>query len=111
MLLGQMKLENAACEDGVFTMQEGGRMRVPTGYREAGDYVLTFTCAGEPGQGSRAAAYATKYFEVIGEKPITAGENELRFTLHEDDQYFMLLLTSGEAQRLEIADMRLSKCQ
>ncbi|MGN0774156.1 MAG: hypothetical protein ACI4MP_10270 [Candidatus Ventricola sp.] len=111
MLLGQMKLENAACEDSVFTMQAGGRMRVPTGFREAGTYVLTFTCAGEPGEGSRAAAYATKRFEVIGEGAIAAGENELTFTLNADDQYFMLLLTSGEAQELAITDLQLRRCE
>ena len=109
MLLGQMKLENAACDGGVFTMQAGGRMRVPTGFREAGDYVLTFTCEGEPGEGSRAAAYATRHFEVIGEQAIVPGENALAFTLHADDPYFMLLLTSGEAQALTISGLQLHK--
>ena len=111
MLLGQMKLENAACEGGVFTLQAGGRMRVPTGFREAGDYVLSFTCEVEPGEGSRAAAYATRHFEVIGEQAIVSGENALTFTLHADDPYFMLLLTSGEAQKLTISGIRLHKAQ
>ena len=111
MLLGQMKLENADCDQGVFTLQAGGRMRVPTGFREAGDYVLSFTCEGEPGEGSRAAAYATRHFEVIGEQAIVPGENALTFTLHADDPYFMLLLTSGEAQKLTISGIRLHKAQ
>ena len=111
MLLGQMKLENAACEGGVFTLQAGGRMRVPTGFREAGDYVLTFTCEGEPGEDSRAAAYATRHFEVIGEQAIVPGENALTFTLHADDPYFMLLLTGGGAQTLTISGLRLHKAQ
>lgn len=111
MLLGQMKLENAACEGGVFTLQAGGRMRVPTGFREAGDYVLTFTCEGEPGEDSRAAAYATRHFEVVGEQAIVPGENALTFTLHADDPYFMLLLTGGGAQKLTISGLRLHKAQ
>lgn len=111
VLLGQMKLENAACEGGVFTLQAGGRMRVPTGFREAGDYVLTFTCEGEPGEDSRAAAYATRHFEVIGEQAIVPGENALTFTLHADDLYFMLLLTGGGAQKLTISGLRLHKAQ
>ena len=111
MLLGQMKLENADCDQGVFTLQAGGRMLVPTGFREAGDYVLSFTCEGEPGEGSRAAAYATRHFEVIGEQAIVPGENALTFTLHADDPYFMLLLTSGEAQKLTISGIRLHKAQ
>ena len=106
-----MKLENADCDQGVFTLQAGGRMRVPTGFREAGDYVLSFTCEAEPGEGSRAAAYATRHFEVIGEQAIVPGENALTFTLHADDPYFMLLLTSGEAQKLTISGIRLHKAQ
>lgn len=109
MLLGQMKLENAACSGGVFTLQAGGRMRVPTGFREAGDYALTFSCEGEPAEGSRAAAYATRHFEVIGERAITAGENTLTFSLGADDPYFMLLLTGGEARQLRIFGIRLKK--
>lgn len=109
MLLGQMKLESAACEDGVFTLQAGGRMRVPTGFREAGDYVLTFMCEGEPTQDSRTAAYATRHFEVIGERAITAGENTLTFSLGADDPYFMLLLTGGEAQQLRISGVQIRK--
>ncbi|MGN0775274.1 MAG: hypothetical protein ACI4MM_01220 [Candidatus Ventricola sp.] len=111
MLLGRMKLEHAACENGVFMMQEGGRMRVPTGFREAGDYVLSFVCEGEPAQDSRAAAYATRHFAIIGEQEIEAGENELTFTLEADDQYFMLLLTGGEAETLTISEIRLHRAQ
>ena len=111
MLLGQMKLENAVCDQGVFTLQAGGRMRVPTGFREAGDYVLSFRCEGEPAPDSRAAAYATRHFEVIGEQTMAAGENALTFTLHADDPYFMLLLTSGGAQELTLSGIELRKVQ
>ena len=72
---------------------------------------LTFTCEGEPAQDSRAAAYATRHFEVIGEQAIVSGENALTFTLHADDPYFMLLLTSGEAQELAISGIRLHRTQ
>lgn len=107
--LGRMKLENAIYEDGVFTVRMGGRMRVPTHFCEAGDYALTFSCAGEPAEGSRAAAYATRHFEVIGERAITAGENTLTFSLTSDDPYFMLLLTGGGAQELTISGLRMEK--
>ena len=111
MLLGKMKLENASCDRGVFTLCEGARMRVPTTFREAGDYRLTFVCEGEPAQGSRAAAYTTSSFLVAAEKAIAQGENVLDFSLERDDKYFMLLLTAGEAQELRISQLALTKLQ
>ncbi len=109
VLLGSMKLENATCEDGVFTLTPGGRMRVPTAFREAGTYRLTFTCAGEPADDSRAAAYITRTFAVAGERAIAAGENEVTFTLDQDDNYFMLLIAAGAAQALTITGLTLQK--
>jgi len=104
----RMKLENARYEDGVYHMDAHARMRVPTGYREAGSYVLTFDCALEPATDSKVQAYATSGFEVIAEQPIVQGRNALRFDLEEDDKYFMILFTSAQAQALEIANPRLN---
>ena len=104
----RMKLENAWYTDGVYHMDAHGRMRVPTGYREAGSYVLTFDCAGEPAKESKVQAYATSGFRVIAEQEIVQGKNELRFDLESDDKYFMILFTSAEAQGLEIVKPRLN---
>ena len=109
MLLGKMKLEHAAYEDGVLTMGESARMRVPTSFREAGEYVLTFVCEGEPAQDSRVSAYTTSKFIAIGEQAIDAGENHLAFTLEEDDKYFIMLLTGGGAQELKISGLQLER--
>ena len=40
--------------------------------------------------------FATRGFEVIGEAELAPGENSVRFTLEDDDKYFMLLIRSGE---------------
>lgn len=109
MLIGQMKLENADYAAGTLTLHPGGRARIPAGFREAGGYTLAFACEGEPAADSRAAAYATRHFAVIGEQAMQAGENALTFALDEDDNYFMLLLTAGEAQELTIRELRLVK--
>ena len=99
----QMKLENARYENGVFEMDANARMRVPTGYREAGTYALTFDCEGQTAQDSKVQVYTTKHFKVIAEQQLQSGSNELRFELPEEDKYFMILFTSGEAQGLRIA--------
>lgn len=109
MLLGKMKLENAEYENGVYTMREGARMRVPTTFREAGEYALTFVCEGTPAQDSRAAVYTTNRFMVTGEQAIAQGENTLRFALEQDDKYFMILLTAGGTQEIRISDLQLER--
>jgi hypothetical protein len=78
-------------------------MRVPTSYREAGVYALTFDCEGEPAPDSKVQVYTTKHFKVIAEQQLMPGENELRFELPQEDQYFMILFTGGEAQSVRIA--------
>ena len=98
----RMKLENARYEDGAFVMDAHARMRVPTGYREAGAYALTFDCEGQPAQDSKVQIYTTKHFNVIAEQELVSGGNELRFELPDEDKYFMILFTSGEAQELKI---------
>ena len=105
----RMKLEGARYEDGVFKMEEAARMRVPTGFREAGSYVLRFDCEGEPAKDSRVQIYVTKNFKVLSEQTIEQGANEFSFELGEDDQYFMILFTGGEAQHLTIGMPTLEK--
>lgn len=100
----RMKLEQARYTGSSFEMDAHARMRVPTGYREAGDYVLTFTCAGTPAEDSLIRAYATSDFEIIAEQKIVPGDNAFAFSLEDEDQYFMLLFTSGEAADLVIAN-------
>lgn len=110
-LLGSMKLENARLEDGVFVMEPGGRMRVPTAYREAGSYALRFDCEGEPAQDSVVQVYTGRTFELLAEQRMALGSNELPFALEEDDKYFMILLRSGGAQRLGVSGLALEKAQ
>lgn len=111
MLFGRMKLTDAQAEDGIYTMQAGGRMRVPTGYREAGAYVLRFDCAGEPAQDSRVQVYRTSSFEMFAEQAIQPGENVFSFDLEHSDKYFMILFTSGKAQALQLGGLSLDKAQ
>lgn len=108
-LFGKMKLENARAEDGAFVMDAGGRMRVPTTWREAGSYVLRFVCGGEPAQDSVAQLYTTKDFALLGEQRIVRGDNEVAFALEQDDKYFMILIKSGEAEEMVISDLELEK--
>jgi len=98
----QMKLENARYEDGVFEMDAHARMRVPTGYREAGSYALTFDCEGQPAQDSLVQVYTTKNFKMIAEQQIVPGANKLSFDMPQEDKYFMILITSGEAQGMKM---------
>ena len=107
----RMKLENAGYKDGVYEMDAQGRMRVPTGFREAGRYALTFDCEGTPAQDSRVQIYATSGFEVIAQEAIASGRNEMTFELENDDKYFMILFTSGEAQGLRIKNPYLDRAQ
>ena len=89
MLLGKMKLENASFEDGVYTLSPGGR--VPTSWREKGTYTLKLNC-----EGGTVQAFATRRFERISETALVPGENSVRFTLGNDDKYFILLIQSRE---------------
>lgn len=107
----RMKLENARYENGMFEMDAHARMRVPTGYREAGAYVLSFDCDGEPAQDSKVQIYVTRDFQVVAEQTIIKGSNELRFELAEDDKYFMILFTGGQTQGMKIAMPTLSRVE
>lgn len=90
------------------TLGAQGRLRLPPGYREAGAYEWTFTCEGTPAPDSVARAYAGRDFTVIAEQPLAEGENALRFTLPQDDKYFMIQIRAGSADGLRLTDARLS---
>ena len=105
MLLGKMKLENAVFVDGTYTISPEGRMRVPTSWREKGTYTLRVNCEGE---GGTVQTFATRGFEVIGEAELAPGENSVRFTLEDDDKYFMLLIRSGENE-IRLTNLELLK--
>ena len=53
-------------------------------------------------------AFATRGFEVIGEAELAPGENSVRFTLEDDDKYFMLLIRSGENE-IRLTNLELLK--
>ena len=105
MLLGKMKLENAAFADGMYTLSPEGRIRVPTSWRERGDYTLKLNCEGE---GGTVQAFATRNFECIAEAALVPGENSVRFTLADDDKYFILLIKGGENE-LRLTNLELLK--
>ena len=103
MLLGKMKLENASFEDGVYTLSPGGRMRVPTSWREKGAYTLKLNC-----EGGTVQAFATRRFEWIGETALVPGENSVHFTLDHDDKYLIILIKSGENE-IRLTNLELLK--
>ncbi|MFR3405668.1 MAG: hypothetical protein ACLTV6_03565 [Christensenellales bacterium] len=89
MLLGKMKLETRFCGRTYTISRKDARADC----REKGMYTLRVNCEGE---GGTVQAFATRGFEVIGEAELAPGENSVRFTLEDDDKYFMLLIRSGE---------------
>ena len=107
MLFGKMKLENAsAAPDGGYVMAPGGRMRVPTDYREAGNYRLRFTAEGEGGE---VKIYTGRNFTQLASQAITPGENALSFSLDADDKYFMILFTNEGEGEIRIAAPELER--
>ena len=60
------------------------------------------------GEGGTVQAFATCGFEVIGEAELAPGENSVRFTLEDDDKYFMLLIRSGENE-IRLTNLELLK--
>ena len=60
------------------------------------------------GEGGTVQAFATRVFEVIGEAELVPGENSVRFTLEDDDKYFMLLIRSGENE-IRLTNLELLK--
>lgn len=107
MLFGKMKLENAsAAPDGGYVMAPGGRMRVPTDYREAGNYRLRFTAEGEGGE---VKIYTGRNFAQLASQTIAPGENVLSFSLDADDKYFMILFTNEGEGEIRIAAPELER--
>ena len=53
-------------------------------------------------------AFATHSFERIGEAALVPGENSVRFTLKDDDKYFMLLIKSAENE-IRLTNLELLK--
>lgn len=105
----RMKLEQARYDGGVFEMDAHARMRVPAGYREAGKYVIAFDCSGEPLKDSKIQIFTTRHFALAAEQEIVQGRNEFHFELPQEDKYFMVLFTSGEAQGLRISMPEIDK--
>ncbi len=106
MLWGKMKLEGAAVEDGIFTLSAGGKMRVPTSWREKGAYVLEFSCQGKPD--GVVQVYTGSDFELLAEKPIAAGENAMHFELETDDKYNMIVFRGGK-EEIRLSNLSLRK--
>ena len=111
MLWGKMKLEGVRNQGDAFVMQEGGRMRVPTTWREAGHYVLRLSCEGDPVSDSVVQLYTGRNFDLLAEQTVIPGDNEVFFTLEQDDPYFMILIKSGSADALSIEHLSLHKTQ
>ena len=108
-LWAKMKLEQASFAYGVFTMEAGARMRVPTSWREAGSYGLRFSCAGKPAENSTVKVFTTGNFEQLAVKRLEEGENVLWFELPHDDKYLMILFESGDASGLNLENLKLEK--
>ena len=106
MLWGKMKLEGATFENGVFTLHAGGKMRVPTSWREKGAYMLEFSCQGDAD--GVVQIYTGSDFELLAEKPIAAGENALHFELETDDKYNMIVFRGGE-EEIRLSNLSLRK--
>ena len=107
MLLARAKLEGAAFGDGAWRFSPGGRLRVPTSWREAGRYRLSFAASGDA-PGSALQLYRGNGFECFAEWTPEEGENAFEFDFPRDDKYFMLLIRAGDAP-LTVRDIRLEK--
>ena len=110
VLEGTMTLEGTVrAQDGAYDMQAGGRLRIPPHRREAGEYELVLTVQGEPAADSVVQLYTTRSFELLCEQPLCAGENAVRFTLPQDDKYFMIQIRSGSADALRVGGLALDR--
>ena len=114
MLLGKATLEAGdAAELGgggleAIALGPQGRLRVPSGYREAGSYTLRFCCEGEPAADAVVRAYTGRDFALLAEQPLREGENAFEFALGRSDKYFMLQILSGEGSA-RLTGLRLEK--
>ena len=108
-LLGKMKLTNAEYSRGIYTIHPGGRMRIPTSWREQGKYNLRFDC--QSASDATVKIYRTSHFEVLKEHPLTNGENTVAFETPQDDKYFMILFENPGTQPVQISGIHLSKSE
>ena len=109
MLWGSMKLTNASCFDtDHYLIQPNGRMRVPTTWRENGQYSLSFTVPNSS-SGAHVRVYHTGHFELLSEFTIQSGENLFSFSLPYDDKYFMILFENNGSETIEIQKPYLKK--
>ena len=53
--------------------------------------------------------YTTREFTILEEQKIASGENEISFTLNQDDKYFMILIRGGAADELVIRNLQMDK--
>lgn len=106
---GKATLEKGERTQTGYVLDEGGRLRIPPYYREAGDYALACTVSGAPTGDSVLQVYTGSNFALLAELPLTEGENELAFTLPESDKYFMVILRAGSAAELGVEGFALTK--
>lgn len=106
MLLGKAKLENARWEGDALILEPGGRARVPTSWREAGEYEVTFSC---DGGGAVLRPYMSSDFRMIAEFPAAQGENKFAFPLPQEDKYFMLLLKNEGQSEVRVRALALRR--
>ena len=64
---------------------------------------------GEPAADSVVQLYTTRRIELLCEQPLCAGENAVRFTLPQDDKYFMIQIRSGSADALRVGGLALDR--
>ena len=107
MLFGRAKLTDGEYADGIWRLNAGGRLRVPTSWLDKGEYEVAFSC-GFPAEDARIRAYHTASFACLEERPLLEGENRFSFTLPEDDKYFMLLIEAGGGEAA-LSDLTLAK--
>ena len=108
-LLGKMKLTNAEYSQGIYTIRSGGRMRIPTSWREQGKYALRFDC--QNASCSILKVYRTSRFEVLKEHILINGVNTIVFETPSDDKYFMILFENPGTETIQISNIHLSKLE
>jgi hypothetical protein len=110
MMEGRMTLDNAqALGEGAYLIHQGGRLRIPPDWREAGSYMFSFTVEGDVQADSVVRVYSGKQFEVIAQQPLASGENKISFELAHDDKYSMIQIRAESAQELHVSSLALDK--
>lgn len=107
ILLARGKMENGSYKEQTLSLSPGGRFRVPTSWREAGSYTLSFSMSGKP-DGSTLQIFKGKNFTCFVDAKLEEGENAFTFVLPEDDKYFMILLQAGDTS-IDVQDIQLTE--